>query len=223
MRKRQKNFARVVRSPPSNTSNEMAIYKQGILGPFSGKVGTVVGSSWRGIAYIRSLAAKVGNPRTQKQVSNRARFSTLTSRLKHFLALIKQGFIDVGNMSPWSAAIKTNLAAVSEDDAHNILVDMQAIVLSNGTTDFEISASKAGSTVDFSWTAPGTASDFFDGELLVGAYNVANGKSAIYKTDLSQGAGLLDFSAILTGEDDDVHIYYFAAASGVASPTVHIS
>ncbi len=200
----------------------MAIYKQGILGPFSGKVGTVVGSSWRGIAYIRSLAAKVGNPRTQKQVSNRARFSTLNSRLKHFLSLIKQGFVDVGNLSPWSAAVKVNLDAVSEDEAHNILVNMSAIVLSNGTTDFEISASKAGSAVDFTWTAPGVASEFFDGVFLAGVYNVANGKSAIYKTDLSQGSGHLDYSAILTGEDDDVHIYYFAAASGVASPTVHM-
>ena len=31
----------------------MGTIKQGILGGFSGKVGTVVGSSWKGISYMR--------------------------------------------------------------------------------------------------------------------------------------------------------------------------
>jgi hypothetical protein len=42
----------------------MGTIKQGILGGFSGKVGTVVGASWKGIAYMRSLPQKVKNPRT---------------------------------------------------------------------------------------------------------------------------------------------------------------
>src|SRR5690606_508733 len=42
----------------------MGIIKQGILGGFSGKVGNVVGASWKGIDYIRSLPSSVSNPRT---------------------------------------------------------------------------------------------------------------------------------------------------------------
>lgn len=47
----------------------MGTIKKGILGGFSGKVGTVVGSSWKGIAYMRSLPQNMKNPRTEGQVS----------------------------------------------------------------------------------------------------------------------------------------------------------
>ena len=33
----------------------MGTIKQGILGGFSGKVGTVVGASWKGITYMREI------------------------------------------------------------------------------------------------------------------------------------------------------------------------
>ena len=40
----------------------MGTIKQGILGGFSGKVGTVIGGSWKGISYMRSQAQSVKNP-----------------------------------------------------------------------------------------------------------------------------------------------------------------
>ena len=53
----------------------MGTIKQGILGGFSGKVGTVVGSSWKGISYMRGQAQSVKNPRTAKQMAQRDKFS----------------------------------------------------------------------------------------------------------------------------------------------------
>ena len=52
----------------------MGTIKKGVLGGFSGKVGTVVGASWKGIDYIRSLPASVKNPRTEGQVTQRTKF-----------------------------------------------------------------------------------------------------------------------------------------------------
>ncbi|MDD3723512.1 MAG: DUF6266 family protein, partial [Lutibacter sp.] len=52
----------------------MGTIKKGILGGFSGKVGSVVGSTWNGISYMRSLPASVKNPRTEKQMSQRSKF-----------------------------------------------------------------------------------------------------------------------------------------------------
>lgn len=57
----------------------MAILKQGILGGVKGKVGSVVGSSWKGIATLRSLPLSVTNPRTAAQVGNRTRFSDVVA------------------------------------------------------------------------------------------------------------------------------------------------
>ena len=52
----------------------MGKIKQGILGGFKGKVGTVIGSSWNGIAYMRGLPQSVKNPKTAAQQAQRAFF-----------------------------------------------------------------------------------------------------------------------------------------------------
>ena len=57
----------------------MGTIKQGILGGFNGKVGTVVGASWKGIAYMRGQAQSVRNPKTAAQVMQRNFFAQLTS------------------------------------------------------------------------------------------------------------------------------------------------
>lgn len=56
----------------------MGKIKQGILGGFSNKVGTVVGSSWKGIAVMRSMPLSVANPRTTAQVANRSSFAAIS-------------------------------------------------------------------------------------------------------------------------------------------------
>ena len=50
----------------------MAKLKFGILGPISGKIGTVVGSSWMDIPYLSEAPPKKKNPapRTVAQIAN---------------------------------------------------------------------------------------------------------------------------------------------------------
>ena len=52
----------------------MGKIKQGILGGFKGKVGTVIGASWNGIAYMRGLPQSVRNPKTAAQEAQRTFF-----------------------------------------------------------------------------------------------------------------------------------------------------
>jgi hypothetical protein len=52
----------------------MGVIKSGILGGFSGRVGNVVGGSWKGISYMRKLPDSVANPRTTPQTNQRNRF-----------------------------------------------------------------------------------------------------------------------------------------------------
>ena len=58
----------------------MAKYSMGFLGPFHGKLGTAVGSSSRGVNYLRSMPKKIRNPRTPAQVQTRANLK-LASRI----------------------------------------------------------------------------------------------------------------------------------------------
>ncbi|WP_264520918.1 DUF6266 family protein [Flavobacterium sp. N1994] len=52
----------------------MGTYNKGILGPFSGKVGTVVGANWRGKDIMRSLPKKGSRKASELQLLQRAKF-----------------------------------------------------------------------------------------------------------------------------------------------------
>jgi hypothetical protein len=50
----------------------MAKLKHGIFGPFSGKLGPVVGATWMGIPYVRQTPQKPETPlpRSEGQIAN---------------------------------------------------------------------------------------------------------------------------------------------------------
>jgi len=63
----------------------MGKISRGILGGFSGRVANVVGSSWKGIAYMKSLPLSVANPRTAAQVAQRSLFANAAVFAKNIL------------------------------------------------------------------------------------------------------------------------------------------
>lgn len=67
---------------------------QGILGGLSGKVGNIIGGSWKGIDYIRIKPTSVANPRTEGQVNQRNKFTATLEFLQP-----NKDFINVGYKS----------------------------------------------------------------------------------------------------------------------------
>ncbi len=72
----------------------MGKIKQGILGGFKGKVGTVIGASWNGIAYMKGLPQSQKDPKTAAQMRQRTFFkevqnlvSQMTAEQQKFLIL----------------------------------------------------------------------------------------------------------------------------------------
>lgn len=66
----------------------MGVIKQGILGGFSGKVANVVGGSWKGISYMRSLPESVANPNTAGQQAQRGAFASVVAFARSILTAI---------------------------------------------------------------------------------------------------------------------------------------
>lgn len=89
----------------------MATIKQGILGAFSGKVGSVVGSSWKGIAIMKSRPASVANPKTAKQVIQRSKMTAVVGFAKEILPEVIKPLYDrfVSRMSGYNAFIQSNI------------------------------------------------------------------------------------------------------------------
>lgn len=72
----------------------MAKIKNGILGPIHGKLGNVVGATWKNIAYLRMLpnlpATKV--PPTPAQLASREKFKFVQELLNPFYPYVTIGF-----------------------------------------------------------------------------------------------------------------------------------
>ena len=83
----------------------MGTIKQGVLGGFSGKVGTVIGASWKGTAYMRGQATHVKSPRTEKQIAQRTKMEFARNYLQQAAEFINLGFKDVAkHQSPLNYA-----------------------------------------------------------------------------------------------------------------------
>ena len=94
----------------------MGIIKRGILGGVANKIGNVVGSSWKGIATLRSLPLSVANPRTKAQRTNRDSFSIMSKLGSQVLATVCQPLWnrDAKQMSGFNAYVMNNKRAYDE-------------------------------------------------------------------------------------------------------------
>lgn len=109
----------------------MGVIKQGILGGFSGKVGGVVGSSWKGTAVMKARPQAVANPKTAAQVNQRTKFSGVVAWGSALLTNIVKPLWDrfYSNMSGYNAFVSTNI-----DKFDNSGVPTYAdLVISKGT------------------------------------------------------------------------------------------
>lgn len=127
----------------------MGVIKRGILGGFRGKVANVVGSSWKGIAVMKSLPLSVANPRTPGQVGQRNKFSGVVAIAVQMLAnIIKPNWDRFAQQeSGYNAFIKKNISNFSSNGVYNpallltssgalVGVSLNAGILSANTSQF---------------------------------------------------------------------------------------
>jgi hypothetical protein len=135
----------------------MGKIKQGILGGFKGKVGTVIGASWNGISYMRGLAQSHKNPKTAAQLKQRNFFKEVQDLVGQLsdeqLAFLYPN--SVKGMSRRNLLTKqlSDYPIETEEGKHADLADI--VSLGNAPTadlpDVTITASR--SAVTISWNA----------------------------------------------------------------------
>src|SRR5690554_475543 len=113
----------------------MGTLKNGLLGGFSGKVGNVVGSSCRGVEYIKSVPAKMTNPKSKDQTKQRSKFVVTQNFLRTITPLIRVGFKDfaVGGMSAFNAAMSYNMLNGIKTVSDGNELDYPNILVSRGS------------------------------------------------------------------------------------------
>lgn len=207
----------------------MGTIKQGILGGFSGKVGTVVGASWKGIAYMRSMAQSVKDRRSSRQVAHRAKFAMLIDLLKQFTDFIGFSFRECARkMTEFNAAFQINYNnGVISGTYPSLTIDASKIVVARGSLTGVPSATAeiSGGMAKISWTDNSGEGDALatDKALLV-FYNITkNQVVAFANTGKTRTNGSYSTSVVDAWAGDSVACYLaFQKADGsVVSDSVY--
>lgn len=130
----------------------MARLDQGLLGGYSGKLGTTVGATWKGINVVRTYQPNVANPNTQLQRDHRYKFREIAQLGSFFLASMVKPFWDKAakKMSGYNAFVSMNARAMRD----SLEFDPMKFIIGNGQMghpDYEISLSVEKNRLDVGW------------------------------------------------------------------------
>ena len=108
----------------------MARLDQGLLGGYSGKLGTTVGATWKGVNVVRTYQPNVANPNTKLQRDHRVKFKEIAHFGSFFLASMVKPFWDKGakRMSGYNAFVSRNARAMKD----SIDFDPLSLIIGDG-------------------------------------------------------------------------------------------
>ena len=189
----------------------MGTIKKGILGGFSGKVGTVVGGSWKGISYMRSLPQKVKNPRTAGQVSQRSKFALTMNFLKPMTAFLRTGWkLYAHRQSPINAAMSHALANAVTGAYPDYEIDPSKVLVSRGslTPATNATADAAGSRIEFMWDDnSGIGSAKLTDKALIAIANPTKGEAVTINAGEERMTGAQAVAIPADWSGDEVQVY----------------
>lgn len=130
----------------------MARLDQGLLGGYSGKLGTTVGATWKGINVVRTYQPNVANPNTQAQRDHRYKFKEIAQLGSFFLASMVKPFWDKAakRMSGYNAFVSLNARAMKD----SLQFDPMEFIIGNGQMGhptYEISLLEETHRLDVAW------------------------------------------------------------------------
>jgi hypothetical protein len=111
----------------------MATFEKGILGGFSGKVGNVVGTRWRGKNVMRSLPQRGNYTPTAKQEEQRQKFKTVIGFLRPIVEVLTLYFGNPqGDKSRSNLATSYHLKNAVVSSPLGMVMDYPKVLISKG-------------------------------------------------------------------------------------------
>ncbi len=191
----------------------MGTIKDGILGGVSGRIGNLVGATWKDIHYIRTLPAKVRDPKTEKQLSQRSSFSVTMDFLKRITPFIRIGFQAhaTGRMTAFNAAMSYNMKFAVTKGNQGMALDWPNVLVSKGTLGSvaEVSGKVSEWELHLHWDTTGYENAWPYDIAMVVAHNTVKGRS-IYDLNASKRSSGKASLLLPAGWEGDVIQTYLA-------------
>ena len=186
----------------------MGRFLNGINGPIVGKVGTVHGSSWNGVPYVKGPYKKRTKRISKKEKANREKFGMAQSWLHPLLDFVRQGFKGYHERFQGFVAAKSWLLknAFEGGQINPALVKLSAgsLPLPESTSVAQLSKGK----LKFTWsTECNKEASRFD-QVMMLAYDIQTGEAIYQLTGQFRSAGTDDLP--ITTKPGRVYQLYIA-------------
>lgn len=206
----------------------MGIFKNGLFGGISGRVGNIVGASWKGVEYVRSLPVNRVDPKTKKQIKQRNKMSVTMEFMKTVTPYVRVGFqmYVTDSLTAFNAAMSFNMKNAISTDADNVSLDYSKVMVSRGPLFItpNIKAERATGKIIITWDKTLSEDAKRSDQLMVVAYNSFKQQS-VY--DLNAGKRSLSSTSIEIPLDwikDKIEVYlaFKDAEGGIVSDSVYV-
>lgn len=168
----------------------MAILKHGINGPFSGKVGSVVGTTWKGIDIIRSRP-KPPTHFSDPQLANQMRMTMVQDFLRQLIEPLRIGFRDDFILpAAYHSAVSYHKKFAFAGEYPNLFIDLPKVKIAQGTLWIpeEITIQNDDAHIELTWSTNMEDNARHDDQLLLVLWDETK-QSAQYTLQAYRSAG----------------------------------
>lgn len=188
----------------------MGTIRNGANGGFSGKAGSIIGSSWRDINYIKGLPKRSKKPKTEKQLGQQSRFRMAIRFLLPVKDYINVGFNDLkqGRRTGFNVAITKLL----ERAMTGLVIDYSLVEFARGpiSVPAAVVVSPETGKLVISWAIDVLkASGNSDDELIVLVYEAGSNDYVVGPPSALRSAGTVDVVMPSDWSGLSVHVYVY--------------
>ena len=166
----------------------MAKIPQGINGPIVGSIGSVVGSSWKRMPYIKKEYKERTKKVTQKELANRSKFGASQSWLQPITTFVREGFKKYTETVEGFLAAKSYLSHNAwEGTGEDMHINPALMKVSYGNLPLsgDIAVGKtADNQLQFTWDTAHVDGTSSNDQVMLLAYNIEDAR--VYATTTGQ-------------------------------------
>ncbi|MDP4261788.1 MAG: DUF6266 family protein [Bacteroidota bacterium] len=171
----------------------MGRFINGINGPVTGRVGTIIGSSRNGVAYVKGPYKKRTKRISKKEKANRDRFAMAQLWLQPILGFLRQGFKNYSERSEGFVAAKSWLLKNSfEEDGTAIRINPALVKVSFGdlpvANNITVSQPSPGQ-LKFTWDVSIVEGASPSDQVMLLAYDIENSQASFTITGQFRNTG----------------------------------
>jgi len=193
----------------------MGTIRNGANGGFSGKAGSVIGSSWNNISYIKGLPKISNKPASLKQLDQRARFAAVLQYLGPIKDVLIQGYKGqtAGRATGFNMGIQHAIINAITGTYPAYEVDRSLVQISKGTLQKPSSvnvASNVTGSLDITWLPQVNGLNAFASDtLVVLVYNQEQNLFLSYTAVANREDGTATIAIPTDFSGQTIHTYLF--------------